>query len=43
MDNLTIRRKLLRGTLSVPVVLTLSSASTAAAASFTRCLKGTTS
>jgi hypothetical protein len=40
MDKMSIRRKLLRGSLSAPVVLTVSSPSTAAAASFAQCVKG---
>jgi hypothetical protein len=40
-NRLALRRKLLRGSLAAPVVLTVSAASTAAAASFTRCLKAT--
>jgi hypothetical protein len=39
MDKQALRRKLLRGSLAAPVVLTVSSASAAATASFARCLR----
>jgi len=39
MDKQSLRRKLLRGSLAAPVVLTVSSASAAATTSFARCLK----
>ena len=42
MDKTLVRRKLLRGSLAAPVVLTVSSASSAAASSFARCLKNDT-
>lgn len=38
MDNRAVRRKILKGTLAAPVVLTVSSASAQAVASFGRCL-----
>jgi len=39
MDKKVLRRKLLRGSLAAPVVLTVSSASAAAISSFSRCLR----
>jgi len=38
MDKLTVRRKLLRGSLSAPVVLTVSSASAQTVTSFGQCI-----
>src|SRR5262249_43341833 len=38
MDKLALRRKILRGSLAAPVLLTVSSASAAATTSFARCL-----